>query len=72
MYQELKSNSPSVQPEHLSIAMDFANSMIDRFPPHEANEMLNLIRQRWSEYRMMKIEEAEKEIAYIKDSLSGL
>ncbi len=72
MYQELKSNSQSVQPEHLCIAMDFANSMLERFQPHEANEMLKLIRQRWSEQRMMDIEKSEKHITYIKDSLSDL
>lgn len=72
MYSELKSNSLAVQPEHLSIAMDFANGMIERFNAQEANEMLKLIRQRWSEHRAMEIEKAEQHIAYIKATLSDL
>ena len=71
MHSELKS-SPSSQPEHKATAMDFANVMLERFNPNECNEMLALIRQRWSEYRQMEIEKAEKQIAYLKESLSIL
>lgn len=71
MYNEVKS-SPSSQPEHKAIAMDFANVMLERFNPTECNEMLALIRQRWSEYRQMEIEKAEKQISYLKESISVL
>lgn len=71
MYKEIKS-SLSAQPEHKSIAMDFANAMLQQFNPTECNEMLLLIRQRWSEQRAMEIENAEKQIAYLKESLSTL
>lgn len=71
MYNELKS-LPSSQPEHKAIAMSFANEMLERFNPTECNEMFLLIRQRWSEYRQMEIEKAEKQISYLKESLSAL
>jgi len=71
MYNEIKS-SPSSQPEHKVIAMDFANAMLERFNPNECNEILLLIRQRWSEHRSMEIEKAEKQISYLKESLSNL
>ena len=71
MYNEIKS-SPSSQPEHKVIAMDFANTMLEKFNPKECNEILLLIRQRWSEHRLMEIEKAEKQIAYIKESLSEI
>ena len=71
MYNEVKP-SPSSQPEHKACAMDFANAMLERFNPNECNEMLALIRQRWSEYRQMEIEKAEKQISYLKESLSAL
>ena len=71
MYNEVKS-LPSSQPEHKAIAMDFANAMLERFNPNECNEILLLIRQRWSEHRSMEIEKAEKQISYLKESLSDL
>lgn len=71
MYNELKQPS-SAQPEHKSIAIDFANTMLERFDANECNEILLLIRQRWSEYRQMEIEKAEKQISYLKQSLSVL
>ena len=71
MYNELKSG-PSSQAEHKAIAIGFANEMLERFNPAECNEMLLLIRQRWSEYRHMEIEKAEKQISYLKESLSAL
>ena len=71
MYNEIKS-SPSSQSEHKSIAIDFANSMLERFSPTECNEMLLLIRQRWSEQRAVEIEKAERQIAYLKESISAL
>lgn len=73
MYDPAKSsNSPMSQPEHLSIAMQFANEMLDRYDAYQGNEMLELIKRRWSEHRLMEIEKAEKHVAYLKDSLSSL
>ncbi len=71
MHSELKASPPS-QPEHKAIAIDFANAMIERFNPNECNEILLLIRQRWSEHRQLEIEKAEKQISYLKESLSAL
>ena len=71
MYNELRASSSS-QPEHIATAMDFANAMLERFNPTECNEILILIRQRWSEQRLLEIEKAEKQISYLKESLSAL
>lgn len=71
MHNEQKAPLSS-QPEHEKIAMDFANAMLERFNPNECNEILFLIRQRWSEYRQLEIEKAEKQISYLKESLSAL
>lgn len=70
MYNESKLN-PS-QSEHKANAMDFANAMLERFNPIECNEILSLIRQRWSEQRTTEIEKAERQISYLKESLSAL
>ncbi len=62
MHTDVKSPllSPAQQPEHISVAMDFANEMLERFSAKDQNEMLKLIRQRLSEHRIMKIEEKDK------------
>ncbi len=70
MYSELKT-APS-QPEHKAVAIDFANAMLERFNPHECNDIISVIRQRWSEHRLIEIEKSEKQIAYLKESLSSL
>lgn len=62
----------SAQPEHKAIAISFANEMLERFPPHECNEIILLIRQRWSEERLMEIEKIETRITYLKESLAEL
>lgn len=73
MYNELKSEvAPTSQPEHKAIAMDFANAMLERFSANECNEIILLIRQRWSEHRLMEIENAEKKIDFLRESLSAL
>jgi len=40
--------------------LQFANEMLERFNPHECNEIILLIRQRWQEYRGIEIEKAER------------
>lgn len=73
MYDELKgSPSTSEPPEHKLIAIQFADDMLKRFEPIQCNEILLLIRQKWSEHRLLEIEKAEKAIAYLKESLSTL
>lgn len=73
MHNEFKSTaSPSSQPEYKAIAMEFANTMLEQFSPADCNEILFVIRQRWSEQRMMEIEKARKTIAYLEESLSAL
>ncbi|TXH49393.1 MAG: hypothetical protein E6Q97_22820 [Desulfurellales bacterium] len=62
----------TVQPEHKIIAIEFANSMIERFSPFECNEILSLIHQRWSEHRQLEIENAEKRISYLRETLAAL
>lgn len=70
MYNELKP-APS-QPEHKAVAINFANEMLERFNPNECNEILLLIRQRWQDHWQMEIEKAEKQIGYLKESMSAL
>jgi hypothetical protein len=78
MYEQLNSSmgpslaSPSSAPEHISIAMGFANEIIERFQPHETNEILKEIRDQLSKHRIDEIEKAEAKLTYLKDSLSNL
>jgi len=59
-------------PEHLSIASQFANEIMDRFNPSEVNEVLHHIKIAFKERRGCEIADLEKKLAYLKDSAEGL
>lgn len=64
--------SATQQPEHLSIAVQFANEMIARFSADEQNEIVKQIKNQFTESRNQSIMEAEKHIAYLRNSLEKL
>lgn len=60
------------QPEHLSIAQQFSNEMMDRFNPEQVNEILHHIRQMFKERREMEIAETQKKLAYLQNTIESL
>jgi hypothetical protein len=78
MYKEklekklLDDNRPTKQPEHLSIAQEFANQMIDSFNPEQVNEIMHHIRQMFIDHREMEIAETQKKLAYLKNTIEAL
>jgi hypothetical protein len=69
---EQKVLTPTKQPEHYAIAMDFANQMSERFNPVQLNEIVKIIKTRIAERREMEIEETAKKLAYLKETLENL
>ena len=57
--------------EHESVANDMGNHICN-FTPEQQNEMLRTIRQIVAERRQMKIEETEKQLAYLKETFQNL
>ena len=73
MYEEkMTAKSPSTQPEHLSIAQNFSEEMMDRFNPEQVNEILHHIKQVFKERREMEIAEAQKKLAYLQKTIESL
>jgi len=73
MYEEkLMAKQPTTQPEHLSIAQNFSNEMMDKFNPEEVNEILFHIKQMFKERREMEIAEAQKKLAYLQNTIEVL
>jgi hypothetical protein len=73
MYEEkLMAKQPTTQPEHLSIAQQFSNEMMDRFNPEQVNEILHHIKQMFKERREMEIAEAQKKLAYLQNTIEAL
>lgn len=70
--EELMAKQPSTQPEHLSIAQQFSNEMMDRFNPEQVNEVLYHIKQMFKERREMEIAEAQKKLAYLQNTIESL
>ncbi len=58
--------------EHLAMASGMANEICERFNPEQQNEMILRIRQIISERRQLKIEEAKKELEYLKTTFENL
>ena len=58
--------------QHINIAQQMAKEIILNFDPVQQNEMCRVIRQQVSEQRMIRIEGAEKDLAYLKQSLENL
>lgn len=73
MYKEkMMANQPTTQPEHLSIAQQFSNEMMDRFNPEQVNEILHHIKQMFKERREMEIAETQKKLAYLQNTIESL
>jgi thermostable 8-oxoguanine DNA glycosylase len=73
MYEEGSiAKQPTTQAEHLSIAQQFSNEMINRFNAEEVNEILHHIKQFFKERREMEISEAQKKLAYLQNTLDAL
>lgn len=73
MYEEkLMAKQPSTQSEHLSIAQQFSNEMMDRFNPEQVNEILHHIKQMFKERREMEIAETQKKLAYLQNTIESL
>ncbi len=73
------SASPSTMPDHLNVAMGFANEILDRFDRHLYAEMLALIKERWAQgiLEMISMNESEidatqKRISVLKDTLNKM
>lgn len=60
------------QPEHINIAIQFANEMIDRFPPNEQNQILKQIKIQFKEFRNQNIIEAENKIEYLRKTIEEM
>jgi hypothetical protein len=70
MYKiKLQNSEPS---EHLQIAVEMANSLIDRFMPQEQNEALELIHSIVKENRQRQIDDADKKAAWLKETFQQL
>ena len=61
----------AVEP-HINIAQQIAKEIILNYDPIQQNEMCRIIRQNVSEQRALRIEGAEKDLAYLKQSLENL
>jgi thermostable 8-oxoguanine DNA glycosylase len=73
MYEEnFMAKQSTTQAEHLSIAQQFSNEMIDRFNAEEVNEILHHIKQIFKDRREMEISEAQNKLAYLQNSIDQL
>lgn len=72
MYEEKVRDIPAKQPEHLSIAQQFANEMMDTFSSEQVNEILHHIRQMFKERREMDIAAAQQKLAYLQKTMESL
>lgn len=70
MYE--KTPNPPAQADHIVISNQFANEIMDRFNPTQVNEMLKNLRGIIANKRQEEIGIAEKQIAYLNESLSNL
>ena len=61
-----------VQPEWIQMAEEMANAIISRFDPAIQNETLNHIRVLIKSNREREIEESEKRLTYLKDTIKVL
>lgn len=58
--------------EHIAIAMNMGNEIIKNFNPLQQNDMVRTIKQVIAENRLVLIETAEKDLAYLRDSFQNL
>jgi thermostable 8-oxoguanine DNA glycosylase len=75
MYEEkllMTMKQSPTQSEHLDIAQQFSNEMMDRFNPEQVNEILHHIRKKFKERREMEIAEAQNKLAYLQNTIESL
>lgn len=60
------------QVEHISVAEQMGKEIVLNFNPGQQNDMLRCIRNMVLERRQLEIEETEKKLAYLKDTLQQL
>ena len=72
MYENNPEPKMAKNPEHLSMANEIANALIDRLSPNEQNEALKSIYQTIKNHRQEMIDKAEKEVAFLKETFSQL
>lgn len=62
MYDKHLAPMPAAQKqsEHEAVAIDFANTMLERFSPEQCHEIILTIRQIWAENWQIRGEEAQK------------
>ena len=70
MYNEEK--AVSAKEEHLEFAKEVSNLITSRFAPKEQNETLKRIYELIREQRQITIDNAEKHLAYLKETMQGL
>lgn len=58
--------------QHVNIAEQMAKEIFLNYDPIQQNEMVRTIRKCVSEQRQIRIDEAEKNVAYLKDSFQSL
>ena len=57
--------------EHEAVAKDMANAICN-FSPENQNEMVRIIRQIVSERRQISLDEAEKQLSYLRETFNAL
>jgi hypothetical protein len=67
---DFNGNVKASESEHVKIATDMATHICG-FNPTQQNEMLGIIRGVVSKSRQLQIDEAEKQLAYLKESIQG-
>ena len=73
MYEKLNSDPmPTKQAEHLAMATDMANALMDRFEPNEQNEALKHFHMLIKERRQQMIDDADKKAAWLKETFQQL
>ncbi len=70
--EKMMATQSGTQPQHLSIAQQFANEMMDNFSPEQVNEILHHIKQMFKERREMDIAEAQQKLAYLQKTMESL
>ena len=71
MYNEKKESNISV-PEHANLAKAMAEDIISNWNPQEQNSILRSIKDIVAGKRQIEIEETEKRLEYLRDSLKEL
>ena len=73
MYDKLNSEPCATkQPEHLALATEMANALMDRFEPQEQNEALKHFHMLIKEHRQRMIDDADKNAAWLKETFQQL